>query len=119
MSARRTHNLGHRLTLIGFIASLAILSLPPPAAAQYTWTGTGSGSWNDANNWSSGVIPPSNSNTQLVFGASSNTAMTHDIPGAPYFLNRLTFDAGDPDYTLTGNALSFRTNTSNVLASIV
>src|SRR5207248_7595326 len=81
-----------------------------------TWTGAVNGSWSNAANWSGG-IPFSNINTQLTFGLTSNAAMMDDIIGT-LILNRLTFNSGSPAYTLTGNALDFRTNSSAVLPSI-
>src|SRR4051812_28464959 len=100
------------------IASLAaVLVFAAPAAAQ-TWTGAASGNWTTATNWNTGTVPASSSNTQLTFGASPNTAMTDTIAGT-FLLNRMTFDAGGPAYSLGGNDLDFRTNVGLEPPSIV
>jgi fibronectin-binding autotransporter adhesin len=83
-----------------------------PAAAQ-TWTGATSNQWNTASNWSSGSVPVSGVNTQLIFGAATSTSLQNNIPGT-LSLNRMTFDAGAPAYTISGNALNFVTSTSSV-----
>jgi autotransporter-associated beta strand protein len=49
---------------------------------------------------------------------AATTAMTNDIAG-PFAFNQLTFNSGDPAYTLTGNDLSALTNSGNVSAAIV
>jgi hypothetical protein len=101
-----------------FTLPVAILGLvavaAPHAAAQSTWTGSVSGSWNNSNNW----LPASSINMQLTFGATSNAVITDDIPST-FLLNKLTFNAGDPAYMLTGNPLGFRTNSGAVLPAIV
>ena len=89
-------------------------------STSLTWTGTNSGNWSDAGNWNPGNAPPSNLNTQLTFGATTNAAMTNDI-GA-IMLNSMTFRAGAPAYSLTAtssNSLNFVTNSSGALPQIV
>src|SRR3954447_13910243 len=106
------------LAVLWAVASLAILAIPPPAPAQ-TWTGTANGNWSNGSNWSSALV--NGINTQLTFGTIANTAnatMTDNVVGT-FLLNKMTFNAGAPAYTLTGNALDFRTNGSSVLPSIV
>jgi hypothetical protein len=39
------------------LAAAAALAGPPRAAAQYTWTNPGNGSWNDPANWSPNGVP--------------------------------------------------------------
>jgi autotransporter-associated beta strand protein len=101
--------------LCGVVVALASASI---VQAQNTWTGNASGNWSNTSNWSSGV-PASGINTQLIFGATSNASMTNDIAGPFFLLNKMTFSAGDPTYSLVGTALDFRTNGSAVTPSIV
>jgi len=103
-----SHNLGFKLSSFGVMASVALLSLPTPAAAQSTWTGAVNGNWNTAGNWSAGV-PTSGINTQLIFGTTANPAMVNNIPGN-FQLNQMTFNAGAPAYTLAGGIIDFRAN---------
>jgi autotransporter-associated beta strand protein len=84
----------------------------------WTWTGTTSGSWNNTGNWSPTGIPVNNSSNQLVFGTTSNAVMTNDISGG-LVLNQMTFNAGGPAYTLTGNVLNFQTSAGGTLPQIV
>jgi autotransporter-associated beta strand protein len=96
----------------------AVLAFVTSSAAAQTWTGTASGSWANAANWSPAGIPVSSQNSQLTFGVAATTAMTNDIAG-PFAFNQLTFNAGDPVYTLTGNDLSALTSSGIVPAAIV
>jgi fibronectin-binding autotransporter adhesin len=99
--------------------SLAILVFTQGAAAQ-TWTGVVSGNWGVANNWSPAGVPASNINTQLTFGATANASMLNLITDPnPFILNRLTFNAGSPTYSLSSDPLDFRTNGSAVAPSIM
>src|SRR5690349_4874610 len=64
-----------------------------PAAAQ-TWTGSASGAWNDANNWSTGplFLPSSSQDTALIFGRPGVTKnLTQNLTPNPFVLNSLTF----------------------------
>ncbi len=91
---------------------------PPPTS--FTWTGSVSGSWMNANNWNPVFTPTSNANNQLTFGATPNPTMTDDISGA-LSLNSMTFNAGSPAYSLAagaGNSLNFVTNSSGTLPTI-
>jgi hypothetical protein len=98
------------------VAGLSALAASP-AAAQ-TWTGAASGSWANAANWSPAGVPVSGPNTQLIFGAAANAAMTDDIAGA-FSLNTMTFNAGSPAFTLGGNGLSFQINTGGGVPQIL
>src|SRR5947209_11584152 len=88
------------------------------AVGQSTWTGAVSGSWNTAGNWQGGTVPASGTDTQLTFGATTHASMNNDLAGPSFLLNKMTFNAGDPTYSLTGTALDFRTNGSSVAPSI-
>jgi autotransporter-associated beta strand protein len=100
------------------LLTAAVLAFVSSAATAQTWTGAASGSWANAANWSPVGIPISGQDTQLTFGMAATTAMTNDIAG-PFAFNQLTFNSGDPAYTLTGNDLSAFTNSGNVPAAIV
>jgi hypothetical protein len=104
-----------RLTALMLAAILSVAPAPANAATSF-WTGTVNNSWNNAGNWSPAGIPTSSLNTQLSFGAAVTTSITDNIAGT-FILNQLTF--GGPSYTLTGNLLDFRSNSSATLPSIV
>ena len=87
-------------------AAVLLLALAPPAAAQ-TWTGNSNNLWNLASNWS--ALPASSIDTQLIFGATANASPQNNFAGT-FLLNRMTFNAGAPVYSFTGNPLEFRTN---------
>jgi autotransporter-associated beta strand protein len=92
--------------------------VPATASAQpVTWTGSTSGSWSVAGNWSPNGVPASSDNTQLTFGATPNPAMVNDI--GTLVLNSMSFNAGSPAYSLSGNGLNFQTNGSGGLPQIV
>src|SRR4051812_26757200 len=92
------------------LATAPALAAAPPAAAQ-TWTGAISGNWATTSNWSS---PPAiGADTQLAFGATAHADMTNNVI-IQFLLNRMTFNAGDPAYTLTGSPLFFRTSSGNI-----
>jgi fibronectin-binding autotransporter adhesin len=104
--------------LTSFISGVVmiLLALAAPSTAQ-TWTGAVSGNWSNASNWSPAGVPVSGQNTHLTFGAATSTAMTDDITGI--IINQMTFNSGDPSYSLSGNALAFQANSSAMLPSIV
>ncbi len=103
----------------GHIALLAAaLALTAPRAVAQTWIGGGSPNWSFNGNWSPATVPASSQNTQLTFDTTISPAMTNDISGT-LTLNSMTFNAGSPVYTLSGNPLAFQTNTSGALPSIV
>jgi fibronectin-binding autotransporter adhesin len=88
------------------------------AHGQSTWTGSVSGSWNTAGNWSPAAVPVNSASTQLIFDATSNGVMTADIPAALniFNLNQMTFTANAPVYSITGDTLSFHANGANAAA---
>ena len=68
-----------------------------------------SGNWNTAGNWSPAGVPASSANTQLTFDSTSNASMVNLITDPnPFILNRLTFNAGSPTYSLSTDPLDFR-----------
>ena len=103
---------------IRFAQVLLVAALATTPAAAQTWTRAASGSWMNGSNWSPTGVPASSQNTQLTFGATSNAAMTDDIAGT-FGFNQMTFNAGDPAYTLSGNPLSSLTSSGNNPAGIV
>jgi autotransporter-associated beta strand protein len=106
----RAHCLALALLTAAFLA-------PGPATAQ-SWTGAANGNWSNGANWSPTGVPASGQNTQLTFGATPNAVMTDDI-GGTFILNQMTFNAGDPAYSLTGGALAFQSSTTPTLPTIV
>jgi autotransporter-associated beta strand protein len=108
-----------RTRLTGREATVFLLALvsAPPAVGQ-TWTGNSSNAWSGAANWSSGTVPVSGIDTQLTFGAAGSTSPQNNLAGN-FQLNRLTFGAGSPAYTLTGNPLDFQPNSSGVTPQIL
>jgi autotransporter-associated beta strand protein len=95
-----------------------LVTFTPALLTSWTWSGNVSGSWANANNWSPTVAPASDVNTQLVFGATANATMTNDLSGT-MILNSMTFNAGAPAYSLSGNGLDFRTNAGGGLPQII
>jgi autotransporter-associated beta strand protein len=91
---------------LALAAALAAAGFPGGTARAQTWTGAVSGSWNISGNWSPAGVPASGINTSLTFGSATTAAMTNDVAGT-FLLNQMTFAAGGPTYTLTGNALGF------------
>src|SRR4051812_32675249 len=102
------HRATRRFSLL--LTAVTTIVAASSASAQSTWTGAASGSWANAANWSPNGVPASSQNTQLTFGVSANPAMFDDIAGT-FTLNRMTFNAGDPAYSLAGNPLAFQSNT--------
>src|SRR6201999_3149812 len=83
-----------RAVVFFFAVETLLLGMAPHQCDAQTWTGTVNGNWNNAGNWTGG-IPASSFATQLTFGATSNAAMTDDIPGT-LSLKGMTFNAGAP-----------------------
>ncbi|HEY1380557.1 MAG TPA: autotransporter-associated beta strand repeat-containing protein, partial [Gemmataceae bacterium] len=86
--------------MTGFVASWALLSLPLPAAAQYTWIGGSGPAWNNAANWTPpGGFPNSATATatfsgqhpgQVLIGLSQVTqSITFNNPTSNYTINSL------------------------------
>jgi autotransporter-associated beta strand protein len=88
------------------LVGVAVLFVAVRPAVAQTWTGAANGSWSNSLNWSPAVVPTSGLNTALTFGSATTDAMTEDITGT-FLLNQMTFTAGGPAYTLTGNTLGF------------
>src|SRR5438876_11526024 len=81
-----------------FLTTLIVLTKLAGSASAQTWTGAANGNWNKAGNWSPSGVPVSSNNTQLIFGAATNAAMTNDIPGT-FQLNQFTFNSVAPVYS--------------------
>jgi fibronectin-binding autotransporter adhesin len=94
-----------------------LLTFTPVILTAWTWSGGQSGSWANGANWNPAVTPVGGSATQLTFGATQNPVMANDISGG-LTLNAMTFNAGSPTYSLSGNTLTFQNN-SGTGASIV
>lgn len=81
-----------RLMAIGVIASLAILSTPPPAAAQNIWTGAGIDyNWSNPSNWQGSSVPVSGALTRITFVAGQGSI---NNLGSPFVLTSLQFNTG-------------------------
>jgi autotransporter-associated beta strand protein len=94
------------------------LTWNPGAVRQSTWSGASSGSFSDPTNWAGGIVPDGTANGQLVFGATTNSAVVNDLPGT-LVLNAATFTTAAPAYALSGNPLEFRSNSAGALPQIV
>jgi hypothetical protein len=71
-------------------------------AQTYTWTGTNSGLWSDAGNWSGGT-PVNGIDTRLIFNNAVNLAVTQDITVTPaaMVLNRMSFPSSAGAFNLS------------------
>ncbi len=106
-----------RLCCILPAAVLALAALPAPA--QYTWTGGGTdANWSTAGNWSGGTVPVSSIDAAVAFAGSTNLAPNQNV-ASPFLLNSLTFAPFAGNFTLGGNGLDFRTNSSATAPTIV
>ncbi len=84
------------LSLVG-----TLLAVQLARAADFTWTGVASGSWNETDaNWSgAGTVWANGSANDAAFGASG----TQNITAASVTLRNLTFSANG--YSLSGGPL--------------
>jgi fibronectin-binding autotransporter adhesin len=79
-----------------------------------TWTGMTSTDWAGPN-WTGGNNPPV-SGDSLVFGATNiqgNTTLTDTFTNSGFDVAGITFTAGAPTYTMTGNAFNLTGNITN------
>ena len=95
----------HRVLPFRFTAvALALMAAWPSRteAAVMTWTGGGpTGNWSSALNWTPGPLAP---NDEAVFAGTTGLSSVNDL--VSLVLNRLTFDAGAGNFTLSGNGLT-------------
>src|SRR5581483_2662503 len=95
------------------LALHALLTIAPPALAQYTWSNPAGGNWPAGSNWQDGAPPAPGSTTALTFGAAATQAATYtatnDIgaTGNAFDLNALTINNGTGTVTVAGNPLNF------------
>ena len=101
--------------LRGLAAVLALFALfgfnPQALAATDTWTGADTGpssDWATADNWSysGGGVGPVASGDSLVFTSTNGagtTTLTDSLTTSSFLINGITFSAGAPAYTMTGN----------------
>ena len=85
-------------------------------AAWTTWTNIAPGNWSATASWSGGVSPAAGGSTDalLVFNTSPYaTASTNDLTST-FQLNRLNLGSALPAATISGNALSFASNSSSL-----
>jgi fibronectin-binding autotransporter adhesin len=119
------NNLNNLLTYSGtfltppqaFITGNSVQLTFTPALAPVNWTGSISGSWNNAGNWNPAGVPVGGADIDLAFGSTLNAAMTNDSSGT-FSLHSMSFAAGSPTYTLGGNGLNFQANGGGVAPSI-
>ena len=98
-----------------FLVELRLFAWATPVSAQYNWTG---GSSPASVNWTGrsatgSLCPWSSINTTLTFGASPIIAPNDNIAGT-FNLNAMTFNAGAPTYSVSGNTLNFISSSSSV-----
>ena len=79
-----------RLVSLAIIASALALTSPLRAATE-TWTGSTSGNWNVAGNWTGTNTPPL-ANDILIFDGNANTLTNNDFAANTQF-NGITFAA--------------------------
>jgi fibronectin-binding autotransporter adhesin len=103
--------------LLSWSAAVVIVAFAATARGQ-NWTGNANGNWSNMSNWSPTVVPTSGINTKLTFGLTTSPTMTDDISGT-FLLNQMTFTGTSPTYTLGGNGLDFRNDSSLNQPSIV
>ncbi|MEI6072621.1 MAG: autotransporter-associated beta strand repeat-containing protein, partial [Verrucomicrobiae bacterium] len=108
------------LTSIAVATLVALAALPAARAATETWSTTpGSALWN-ATNWTGTNNPPLTGDS-LIFGNSTLTTLTNDLTTSGFVINTLTFSAGAPAYTISGNAFTLGSqivNSSSVTQTI-
>src|SRR5439155_13291930 len=103
-------------------AMLALVTVAPPARAQYTWGNPAGGNWSVGTNWNGGTAPTPGATTTLAFGdaaiADASYTATNNIAN-PFALNGLTFtnNAGSTvtlAATAPGGALNFSGTTPTI-----
>lgn len=96
----------HRLASV----AIAILSAGPAHSAEHTWTGGVPSStgpeFSLPQNWNAAGVPVAEKNTDLLFGPVSGSGRVNPQQNlaAPLMVNQITFAAGAPAYTLTGQS---------------
>ena len=112
---RRGLRAAPEIGLRGLAAVLALFALfgfnPQALAATDTWTGADTGpssDWATADNWSysGGGVGPVASGDSLVFTSTNGagtTTLTDSLTTSSFLINGITFSAGAPAYTMTGN----------------
>ena len=93
-----------------------MVTFVPKTLNNSSWTGASSGNWSDGGSWAEGTPPAGGQNTQLTFGASSQAAMTNDIPGL--VIDGVLVNSGAPAYTVGGNPIAFQSSTAGTAPQI-
>jgi len=109
-----------RNLLTSIAVAITLAALPSARAAIETWsTAPASSSWN-ATNWTGTNNPPITGDS-LVFGNSTQTTLNNDLTTGSFNIAGITFNAGAPAYTISGNAFALTggiTNNSTNLQTI-
>lgn len=90
-------------------ALAAALLLTAPAAAQttYTWTGTANSSWTNGGNWAGGGIPDTSGTATINMTAASGGSLSPRLnANQTVSFRTLSFDAATGAFTLGGSANS-------------
>lgn len=99
--------------LVALVVALPICE--SALAVTNTWTGSAGGTdWITAANWG-GTAPVSGVATFLNFtsaNASPSNTLTNTLTTSSFIIGNITFEAGAPSYTMTGN--TFRLNANGV-----
>lgn len=102
-----------KLPIVGLVVAVLLAVTPQYAfGAVRTWDGSTDADWNDATNWDG--IPVDGADT-IILNAVGTNPTNNDLAGG-FVLKGITFVAGSPAMTITGNALDLD-GTSSVLNS--
>ncbi len=96
------------------IAGSVILAAGSAVAATETWTtGTGTANWSLGTNWTGTNLPPATGDS-LIFGATNGTTtLNDDLTNSSFNIAGITFNSGDPAYTISGNAFNLTGGIAN------
>ncbi len=85
--------------------SFVLLAAAASSFAQ-TWTGAVDANWNNAGNWSGGLVPAGGPGTAVLFDQATQPSTTNNIPGG-LTVNSLVFGENSGPRALSGNAITF------------
>ena len=107
-----------RRILVAEIVFAALALGANARAATDTWVGNTSVNWADTN-WTGSNNPPA-SGDSLVFGASgsSGTVLNNNLTSSSSTIGGITFTAGAPAYSISGNAFALSGSVTNNSTSL-